>query len=131
MANKTYLIGNLTRDVELATSSNGKNVAKFSIAVKRHYRNEQGQIESDFINIVTFGSQAENCAKYLKKGSKISVIGRIQTGSYEKDGVKRYTFDIMAEEIEFLSTSKSTNDSAVDSATPELTPIDPDEDLPF
>ena len=131
MANKTYLIGNLTRDVELATSSNGKYVARFSIAVKRHYRNEEGKIESDFINIVTFGTQAENCAKYLKKGSKISVVGRIQTGSYEKDGVKRYTFDIMAEEIEFLSSPKFTNDSAVDPATPELTPIDADEDLPF
>ena len=128
--NKTILIGGLTRDPELNTTSNGKNVCRFSIGVKRHYKNEQGNTESDFINIVTFGTQAENCAKYLKKGSKISVIGRIQTGSYEKNGDKRYTFDIMAEEIEFLSAPKTTSDSAVDPARAELTPIDTD-DLPF
>lgn len=128
--NKTLLIGNLTRDVELTTLSNGKYISKFSIAVKRHYRNEEGNIESDFINIVTFGTQAENCAKYLKKGSKVSVVGRIQTGSYEKDGSKRYTFDIIAEEIEFISTPKATNDSAVEPSTPELTEID-DDSLPF
>ena len=127
--NKAILIGNLTKDVELTTLNNGKNMCKFSIAVRRAYRNEEGNTETDFINIVVFGTQAENCAKYLKKGSKISVAGRIQTGSYEKDGVKRYTFDIMAEEIEFLSTPKTTNNS--DSNTPpELTPID-DDNLPF
>ena len=127
--NKAILIGNLTRDVELTTLNNGTSMYKFTIAVRRAYRNEEGNTETDFINILTFGNQAENCAKYLKKGSKISVAGRIQTGSYEKDGVKRYTFDIMAEEIEFLSTPKTTNNS--DSNTPpELTPID-DDNLPF
>lgn len=128
---KFIVIGNLTRDVELATTNNGKTVAKFSVAVKRNYKNKDGEYDSDFFNCIAYGGLADTCGKYLSKGRKCSIIGRVQIDSYEKDGQKRYSTNIIVEELEFLSTPKSTNDSAVDPATPELTPIDPDEGLPF
>lgn len=123
-------IGNTTRDVELATTNNGKTVARFSVAVKRNYRNKDGEYDSDFFNCVAYGGLADTCGKYLSKGRKCSIVGRVQIDSYEKDGQKRYSTNIIVEELEFFSTPKSTNGSAVDPATPELEEIS-DSDLPF
>ena len=129
--NKILLVGGVSKDPELNTTSNGKSVCRFSIGVTRRFANTEGERESDFFNIVVWGAMGENCNKYLKKGSKVSIVGRVQTGIYEKDGIKRPTFDIVAEEVEFLSSPKTTNDSAVTNSTPELTPIDSEDDLPF
>ncbi|MBQ8522974.1 MAG: single-stranded DNA-binding protein, partial [Clostridia bacterium] len=102
--NKVFLIGNLTRDPELSTTNSGISVCRISIAVSRRFANADGSRETDFFNVVAWRAIAENCAKYLKKGSKIAVMGSIQNRSYEgNDGTKRYTTDITAEEIEFLS----------------------------
>ena len=104
--NKVYLIGNLTRDPEMRSTSAGIPVCNFSIAVNRRFKNAQtGQQETDFFNIVAWRQLAELCGRYLAKGRKVAVFGSIQTRSYEaQDGSKRTAFDIVADEVEFLSS---------------------------
>lgn len=109
--NKVVLIGNLTRDPELQTTNSGVSVCRFSLAVTRRFANADGEREADFINIVVWRNQAENCHKYLKKGSKCAVIGRIQTSSYDApDGSKRYTTDVVADEVEFINNNRNGGD---------------------
>lgn len=136
--NKVFLIGNLTRDPELSTTNSGISLCRISIAVSRRFANADGSRETDFFNVVAWRAIAENCAKYLKKGSKIAVMGSIQNRSYEgNDGNKHYTTDITAEEIEFLSTkgeSSSNSDSAPSNSGADtgLQPIEDDDNtLPF
>lgn len=140
--NKVVLIGNLTRDPELQTTNSGVSVCRFSLAVTRRFANNEGERDADFINIVVWRNQAENCHKYLKKGSKCAVVGRIQTSSYDApDGSKRYTTDVVADEVEFISTTRSNGEGdfsyeASESRpsskkdTAELEEID-DDSLPF
>lgn len=108
--NKVYLIGNLTRDPEMRSTQAGIPVCNFSIAVNRRFRNSQtGQQETDFFNIVAWRQLAELCSRYLAKGRKVAVSGSIQTRTYEaQDGSKRTAFDIVADEVEFLSATQGT-----------------------
>ena len=100
--NKVFIRGNLTRDVEYKETENGKGIAKFNVAVRRDYKKEDGTYDSDFLNCIAFGNQAEMINKYFHKGSGIIVLGHIQTGSYDgQDGKKVYTTDIVVESIEF------------------------------
>lgn len=101
--NNVALIGRLTRDPEVRyTSGTQMAVARFSIAIDRPVRNG-GEKQTDFPNIVVFGKQAENCERFLGKGRLVGVQGRIQTGSYvNKDGVKVYTTEVVANNVEFL-----------------------------
>ncbi len=102
--NSVILVGRLTRDPELKYAAGSQTaVANFTLAVDRPFSKNN---EADFLRIVVFGKSAENCGTYLKKGSQIAVQGRIQTGSYEtKTGERRYTTDIVADRVEFLSKS--------------------------
>jgi single-strand DNA-binding protein len=101
--NKIILTGNLTRDLEMRQTNNGKAVANFSIAVSRPFSDE-----TDFFNVTVWGNQAENCAKYLKKGSKVGIVGTLQNRSYEaNDGTKRTITEIVAEQVEFLSPKQA------------------------
>ena len=133
--NRCFLIGNLTRDPELATTKSGVSVCRFSLAVTRNFSNADGEREADFLNIIVWRGQAENCHKYLKKGSKCAVTGSIQTRSFDaQDGSKRYVTEIVADNVEFLN-SKSSGDGqdkvAVDNKeVAKLEPID-DDTLPF
>lgn len=127
--NKAILIGNLTRDPEMSTTSNGIAVCKFSIAVNRKFKNASGETEVDYLNIVTWRGLAENCSKYLTKGNKVAVSGSIQTRTYEVEGQKRYATDIQADDIQFL-TPKNNSDGVKKTAD-ELTPVGDDEGLPF
>lgn len=104
--NKVFLIGNLTRDPEMRSTQSGVAVCNFSIAVNRRFRNPQtGQWETDFVNVVVWRQLAELCGKYLAKGHKVAVTGSIQTRTYKvKDGSKRTAWDIVADEVEFLTT---------------------------
>lgn len=112
--NKALLIGRLTKDPELRTTSTGRNVCQFSIAVNRNFTNANGEREADFINCVVWDKQAENLVKYQKKGNQIAVDGRIQTRNYEdKDGKRVYVTEILANNISFLD-SKGTNTSSND-----------------
>ncbi len=99
--NSVQLIGRLTRDPEVraTTGQNPTTVARFSIAVNDGYGDNE---RTSFINIVVFGRQADNCERYLSKGRQVGITGRIQTGSYEKDGRTIYTTDVIANRVEFL-----------------------------
>ncbi|MCR4672738.1 MAG: single-stranded DNA-binding protein [Lachnospiraceae bacterium] len=108
--NKVILMGRLTRDPEIRYSQGERStaVARYSIAVDRRFKRE-GEADADFINCVAFGRQAEFAEKYLKKGTKIALTGRIQTGSYtNRDGVKVYTTDIVVEEQEFAESKAAS-----------------------
>ena len=101
--NKVILIGNLTKAVEIRYTQQGLGIANFTLAIKR----DNGKDETDFINCVGYGKTAEVISKYLDKGSKVSIEGRIQTGSYEgRDGKKVYTTDVAVDKVEFLSSKK-------------------------
>lgn len=100
--NHTYLIGNLTKDPEVRSTNAGIKVCNFTIAVNRRMKSN-GEQQTDFFNIVAWRQLGELCEKYLSKGKKVAVIGSIQTRTYEKDGVKRMAWDILADEVEFLS----------------------------
>ncbi len=100
--NKVFLIGRLTQDPTTSSFDSGHSYCRFSIAVNRAYSRD-GENKADFINIITWDALAQNCVKYLVKGSQVAVVGSIQTGSYERDGVRRTTFDIRADQVEFLS----------------------------
>ena len=101
--NKAMIFGNLTRDPELKVLPNGTNVCAFGLATNRVYNDKDGnrQEMTEFHNITVFGRQAENCAKYLAKGSSTYVEGRLQTRSWEKDGVKQYRTEIIADTVQF------------------------------
>ena len=135
--NRAMLIGNLTKDPELRATGSGIAVCTFTLAVQRRFANRDSQTrEADFIPIVVWRAQAENCAKYLHKGSQAAVCGSIQTRSYDApDGSKRYVTEIVADEVQFLGKSDSgDNDGAARMvSTPfreEMQPAE-DEELPF
>ena len=110
--NKVILMGRLTRDPEVRYSQgdNQMAIARYSLAVDRRFgRANNNESNTDFINIVAFGKAGEFAEKYLRKGTKVLVTGRIQTGSYtNKDGVKVYTTDIVAEDQEFAESKNSS-----------------------
>jgi single-strand DNA-binding protein len=110
--NKCILIGNLTKDPDLKTlPSSGTSVCNFTVAVTRRFANQQGEREVDFIPVVVWRAQAENCAKYLRKGSQVAVWGSIQTRTYEaQDKTRRYVTEIVAEEVKFLSRTAGKGD---------------------
>lgn len=122
------MIGNLTRDPELSTTGSGVKFCRFTLAVSRSYSRD-GKRETDFLPVVVWRAQADNCARYLKKGSKAAVSGSVQTRSYDtQDGSRRYVTEIAADEVQFLSTrNDDVKEDSVD--FDDLTPID--DDLPF
>ncbi|MCA9360232.1 single-stranded DNA-binding protein [Candidatus Nomurabacteria bacterium] len=101
--NKAMVYGNLTRDPELKALPSGMNVCSMSIATNRVYKDRDGnrQESVDYHNVVVFGNQAENSAKYLSKGNGVYVEGRLQTRSWEKDGQKQYRTEIVADRVQF------------------------------
>lgn len=123
--NRTHHIGNLARDVELAYTPSGMAYARMTIAVAR----EKSKDKTDFINVIAWDKTAENCAKFLVKGSKVAVSGSLQSSSYEKDGVKKYSVDIVANRVEFLNT-KSRGESIVVQEDLESTDAS-SENIPF
>ena len=120
--NKVIISGRLTRDPE----GKAESYARFTLAVDRKFKKE-GEQDADFISCVSFGKQADFVLKYLKQGTKIIVAGRLSTGSYEKDGIKHYTTDVITEEIDFAESKKAETPSEgfID------VPVDADNDLPF
>ena len=103
--NKVFLIGNLVRDPEVRATQSGISVCNFTVAVNRRFKKENGEQETDFLNVIAWRQLAELCSKYLVKGRKVAVTGSIQTRTYEaKDGSKRTAWDIVADEVEFLTT---------------------------
>lgn len=126
--NSVALIGRVTKDIELRYSNTGMASARFSIAINRG-KDKNGEDRGvDFPNIVVFGKTAENCEKYLAKGRQVAIQGHIQTGSYEKDGRKVYTTDVVADRVEFLEWGDREQKS--DGTPSGFTEIN-EEDIPF
>lgn len=140
--NNVVLIGRLTRDPELRyIPVTGTAVTKFNLAVdrglskdKKQEMESKGQPTADFINITVWGRMAENAANYLVKGRLVGIQGRIQTGSYDKDGTRVYTTEVVANNVEFLEwgdkTNKTSNDNSWDSGIEGFHTVD-NADIPF
>ena len=137
--NKVILMGRLTRDPEVryTQGDNAMAIARYSLAVDRRFKRD-GELDADFINCVAFGKSGEFAEKYLKKGTKVAVVGSIQTGSYtNKDGQKVYTTDVVVEEQEFAESKNSgfsdNNQSAPANKNTDFMNIPDgiDEELPF
>ena len=139
--NNVILIGRLIKDVELRyTQSSNATYARFTIAVDRGMSKEKkqeleakGQQTADFINIVVWGKQAENCQKYLQKGRNVAIQGRIQSGSYTaQDGTRKFVTEVWAERVQFVEWGEKKEDNTqpfgqFDEISFEIT----DEDIPF
>lgn len=107
--NRVILSGNLTRDPEVRYTQNGKAYARIGIAVTRLYSKDKEKV-TDFFTVVAWDKTAEFCGNYFKKGSRIALEGRLQPNSYEKDGVKVNTIDIIADNVEFGDTKRQGDD---------------------
>lgn len=120
--NSVQLIGRLTKDPEVryTTGQNQTAVARFTVAVSDGYGENE---RTSFINVVVFGRSAENCERYLAKGRQVGITGRIQTGSYEKDGRTVYTTDVVAQRVEFIGGSSSQEQKPIKT---ESEPIEAD-----
>lgn len=132
--NKVILFGNLTRDPELKALPSGQSVASFGIATNRRVKkDEQWQDVPEFHNVVVWGRQAETSAQYLKKGSQALIEGRLQTRSWDKDGVKQYRTEVVAESVTFGRAGGSGGSSAParqGDAAPQQAPKDDAIDYP-
>lgn len=132
MLNNIVLIGRLTRDPELRyTTSNGTAVATFTLAVNRRFKGDGGQ-EADFVPVVVWRKQAENCAQYIGKGSLVAVEGRLQIRPYEdKEGKRRTIAEVVANSVQFLDTKKSSSQSDSMGAPTFDDSMIGDDDVPF
>ena len=122
--NKVLLVGRITTDPELRYTNANIPFTRYSVAVNRGVNSETGEKITDFINIVTWRKQAEVICQYLNKGSLISIEGRIQTGSFtDKDGNKKYTTDVVTDNVRFLE-SKSQTEGRTSNSTTSKSPYD-------
>lgn len=135
--NNVSLIGRLTADPELRRTQSGLATTRFTVAVDRRFAKQGEERQTDFINIVAWRQTAEFICKYFTKGQRIALTGSIQTGSYTaNDGTKRYTFDVVADSVEFTE-KKQQNGNYGNNSNININPADDlaefpdDEDLPF
>ena len=132
--NSAIIMGRLTADPELRTTPSGVAVTRFSVAVDRAYAKQGEERKTDFINVVCWRQTAEFVTRYFGKGKMIAVQGAIQTGSYEKDGVKHNTFEIVADTVSFCGdksdNAQGSNVNQAPIAPPNIDIADDDE-LPF
>jgi single-strand DNA-binding protein len=116
--NKVIINGNLTKKIELRYTTSNKAIGIFSLASRRAFKNVNGEYESDFINCVIYGNQAEILSKYTDKGSKIMIEGRIQTGSYtNKEGATVYTTNVVVDRFEFLGSNQKFEEKKEENKT--------------
>ena len=130
--NKVIIIGRTTKDIELKQQSSGTAVAEFSIAVKRTFKNANGENESDFFNCIAFSKLAETISRYVKKGDLVGIEGRLQTrNNTNKEGRKVYVTEIIVENVEFLQTKKQEEQKPITYQDANFEEINPDDDIPF
>ena len=107
--NKVMLMGNLTRDPELTDTASGTAMCRFGLAVNRKYKQgDEWKEDVCFVDITTWGNLADNCSKYIRKGSPVFVEGRLNLGTWEKDGEKRSKLDVVAIIVQFLGSKQTT-----------------------
>ena len=117
--NRVTLVGRLTARPELRYTGSNLPYARFTVAVNRNFRSNDGQTEADFISVIVWRKQAENVCNFLDKGRLVSVDGRLQTGSYtDKDGNKRYTTDVVADSVQFLESKNTRSEASTDGPSP-------------
>ena len=124
--NKVILMGRLTRepDIRYSQGENAQAIARYTLAVDRRFRRQDGDQQADFIGCVAFGRQAEFAEKYLHQGTKIAITGRIQTGSYTRnDGTRVYTTDVVVEEQEFAESKNAAAQNGGNSWQPAPAPV--------
>ena len=110
MLNQVVLVGRLTSDMEVMTSEDGKKYCNMSLAIPRSFKNAEGVYDTDFVNIKTFDSIAQNTAEYCKRGDIVGIKGRLQTDSFEKEeGEKVFKLNVIAEKVTFLSSRYNEN----------------------
>lgn len=134
--NKVQLIGNLGKDPELKYTPSGVAVATFSIATSESWKDQDGnqQEKTEWHNIVAWRKLAEICGEYLKKGKKVYIEGKMQTRNYEKDGIKRYVTEIVADQLIMLDGGgggKGAGNQSSSEAAPAHSDAPKDDDLPF
>ena len=143
MLNCAVIMGRLTADPELRQTPSGVSVTRFTVAVDRGYVKPGEERKADFINVVAWRQTAEFVTRYFSKGSMIAVQGSIQTGSYEKDGIKRSTFEIIADNVSFCGSKSESSANGAPRATEtaatsftngsidDFATVADDDDLPF
>jgi len=134
--NKVILVGNLGADPEMRFTADGTAVCKFSLATSRRFTSKDGQKQekTEWHRIVAWRKLAEICGQYLSKGKQVVIEGRIEYGSYEKDGVKHYTTDIIAENMQMLGAAGGAGGNRLQEPEPSLEPPPggvPEDDIPF
>lgn len=128
--NNVVLIGNLTRDPELRYTPSGIPVCTLRLAVNRNFTNQQGEIETDFFNVVVWRNQAEKCAEYLNKGRQVAITGRLQSRSWEgNDGQRRFATEVVADRVVFLGRRSQREEGVDDLVEVDLTHDDLSSDL--
>lgn len=124
--NSVNLIGRLSNSPEIRHTTNNQVVCRFTLAVTRRFKNQAGDYEADFINCVAFSKTAELIGNYVEKGQQLALEGRIQTGSYTaQDGSKKYTFDVVVENITFINSRKSASERKESESTTTNEQSDP------
>ena len=137
MLNCAVIMGRLTADPELRQTPSSVPVTRFTVAVDRGYAKQGEERKADFINVIAWRQTAEFVCKYFSKGSMIAVQGAIETGSYEKDGIKRFTFEIKADNVSFCGgkNEQSNNGTAAPAfsspTADDFAAMADDDDLPF
>jgi single-strand DNA-binding protein len=112
MINRTILVGRLTKDPEVKYTQSNIPFARFTLAVNRTFTGPTGEREADFIQCIVWRKQAENIARFIRKGSLVGVEGRIQTGSYDdKDGIRKYTTEVVCDSVQFLEPKNQDNNN--------------------
>jgi single-strand DNA-binding protein len=134
--NHCSFIGRLTKDLDLRYANSGAAVLSFTLAVNRAFKKEGEDRQADFISCKAFGKTAEFMQKYFSKGSQLAIEGRIQTGSYDKDGTKVYTTDVIVEKVHFAGGNGAGKgdsfETSNNSQQPGFFPVNSsDEELPF
>lgn len=130
--NEFFMLGRLTKDPEMRTTTTGTSVCNFSVAVDRNFKRE-GEPEADFFNCTAFGKRAEVIGKYFQKGKPIQLRTEVRNNNYEKDGVKHYGFSFIVNDFSFVPNDKTANNNPnnQDYVPDGFTVMDDDEDVPF
>lgn len=119
--NRVNLLGRITKDIELKETSTGVKYCRFSIAVNRNYKNEDGEYEADFFNVIAWRKTAEIISEHFSKGSRIAISGKLQTSKYtDKDGNERTSVEIVAEDIDFIDKKKDREKAPAEEGNPVI-----------
>ncbi len=127
---KVMAIGRMVKDIEIRMTTTGKSVGSFTLAVNRKFKQE-GQPDADFINCVAWGQVADLINKYVHKGNQVGIEGRLQTRSYEHEGIKRHISEVIVEGVTLLGSKQNNQDSDLQADNTQELVNDLNEDLPF